>query len=667
VNTALKNVEAARARVIELRTVIDRANRQYYVLDHPEITDAEYDALFRELVELETQYPELVTPDSPTQRVGGPPSDAFAKVTHRTPMLSLGNAFERDEVREFDKRVRRALGDLTVEYVTELKIDGLAMSLLYEQGRYKIGATRGDGYVGEDVTPNVKTIPSVPLSVTIPKEFPQTFEVRGEVYMPKRSFQRLNTELAAEGKAPFANPRNAAAGAVRQLDPRITARRRLDTFIYALDPPGTAKSQEQILERLAQMGFHVNDNRRTHPDIDSVIAFLDEWQEKRRSLDYEIDGIVIKVNDLGQQAELGFVSRSPRWALAFKFPPEQAETVIEDIKIYIGRTGAATPVAWLRPTQIAGVTVSRATLHNEDEVARKDVRPHDVVIIQRAGDVIPEVVRVVKEKRPKSSRPWHMPKKCPECGTGLVREPGEAATRCINPTCPAQVLEHLRHFVGALDIEGLGYATLQQLIDKKLVKDPADLFHLTKAQLLTLEGFADKSAQNLLDRLEASKSTTFMRFLVALGINHVGWTMASLLADHFGTIDRLQSARVDDLRAIGGVGPAVAEGVHDYFQLDTSRALIARLLQAGIEIKPPERREGPLSGKTFVLTGTLSSLTRGQAEDRIKALGGTVGSGVTKKTDYLVVGADPGSKLEKAQRLKVPVLDEAAFIALLGH
>jgi DNA ligase (NAD+) len=649
-----------------LRRLIDEANRQYYVLDNPEITDAEYDGLFRELVELETQYPELVTPDSPTQRVGGPPSDAFAKVTHRTPMLSLANAFERDDVREFDKRVHRALGDVRAEYVTELKIDGLAMSLLYEQGGYKTGATRGDGYVGEDVTPNVKTIPSVPLSVTIPKEFPQTFEVRGEVYMPKRSFQRLNTELAAEGKPPFANPRNAAAGAVRQLDPKITARRRLDTFMYALDPPGTAKSQEQILERLAQMGFHVNDNRRTHQDIEAVIAFLDEWTEKRHGLDYEIDGIVIKVNDLGQQAELGFVSRSPRWALAFKFPPEQAETVVEDIKIYIGRTGAATPVAWLQPTQIAGVTVSRATLHNEDEVARKDVRPHDHVIIQRAGDVIPEVVRVLKEKRSKSSRPWHMPKKCPECGTTLVREPGEAATRCINPTCPAQVLEHLRHFVGSLDIEGFGYATLQQLIDRKLVKDPADLYHLTKVQLLTLEGFADKSAQNLLDRIEASKATTFLRFLGALGINHVGWTMAGLLAEHFGDIDRLQAASVDDLRAVGGVGPIVAEEVHEYFQRPESRRLIKRLLDAGITIKPPERAEGPLSGKIFVLTGTLTSITRGKAEDRIKSLGGAVGSSVTKKTDYLVVGADPGSKLEKAQRLKVPILNEAAFLALIG-
>jgi DNA ligase (NAD+) len=666
-STAITSIQEARARVAELRTQIDRANRDYYVLDHPEITDAEYDALFRELVELETQYPELITPDSPTQRVGGPPSDAFAKVTHRTPMLSLANAFDRDEVREFDRRVHRTLGDVRVEYVTELKIDGLAMSLLYEGGGYSVGATRGDGYVGEDVTPNVKTIPSVPLSVTIPKEFPRTFEVRGEVYMPKRSFQRLNTELAAEGKPPFANPRNAAAGAVRQLDPRVTARRRLDTFMYALDPPGGAKSQEQILERLAEMGFHVNDNRRTHDDIDAVIAFLDEWQEKRHGLDYEIDGIVIKVNDLGQQAELGFVSRSPRWALAFKFPPEQGETVVEDIKVYVGRTGAITPVAWLTPVQIGGVTVSRATLHNEDEVARKDVRPGDHVIIQRAGDVIPEVVRVLQEKRPKSSRPWHMPKKCPECGTDLVREPGEAATRCINPTCPAQVLEHLRHFVGSLDIEGFGYATLQQLIDRKLVKDPADLYHLTKEQLLWLEGFADKSAQNLLDRIEASKSTTLLRFLAALGINHVGWTMAGVLADHFVSIDRLQAASVDDLRAVGGVGPIVAEEVHEYFRRPESRRLIRRLLEAGITIKPPERREGPLSGKTLVLTGTLSSMTRGQAEERIKALGGAIGSNVSKKTDYLVVGQDPGSKLEKAQRLKVPILDEAAFLDLIGQ
>ena len=667
--SAAGNIEEAQARVLELRLLIDRANRRYYVLDQPEITDAEYDALFRELVNLETQYPALVTPDSPTQRVGGPPSDAFAKVTHRVPMLSLGNAFDREEVREFDRRVRRTLGGLKVEYITELKIDGLAMSLLYEDGRYAVGATRGDGYVGEDVTPNVKTIPSVPLSVTLPAGLPRTFEVRGEVYMPKRSFQRLNADLAAQGKPLFANPRNAAAGAVRQLDPRITASRRLDTFMYALDPPGRARSQEQILAGLDASGFHVNPTHRTHGSIEAVIEFLDEWQAKRHELDYEIDGIVIKVNDLAQQAELGFVSRSPRWALAFKFPPEQTETTVEAIKVYVGRTGAITPVAWLSPVMVGGTTVSRATLHNEDEVARKDVRPQDHVIIQRAGDVIPEVVRVLREKRPKSSRPWHMPKQCPECGTALVREPGAAVTRCINPVCPAQVLEHLRHFVSrsAMNIEGFGYATLEQLIQTQMVRDPSDLYHLTKVQLLDLEGFADKSAQNLLDRIDASKSATLARFLLALGIPHVGETMASILAENFGAIDRLLEADIEQLRAVGGVGPIVAEEVYEYFQRPEARRLIQRLLDAGIRVKPPRRREGPLAGKTFVITGTLSSMTRGEAEERIKALGGSAGSTVSKKIDYLVVGADPGSKLEKARRLKVPVLDEAGFLELVGQ
>ncbi|TMD09414.1 MAG: NAD-dependent DNA ligase LigA [Chloroflexi bacterium] len=665
---AVKSIEEAQARILELRTQIEYHNRQYHELDAPEITDAEYDALFLELVELETQFPELVTPDSPTQRVGGPPSNAFAKVTHRVPMLSLNNAFERDEVREFDKRIRRVLGDVPVEYVTELKIDGLAMSLLYEDGQYKVGATRGDGFIGEDVTANVKTIPSVPLRVTVPPEFPGTFEVRGEVYMPRRSFQRLNEELARQGKALFANPRNAAAGAVRQLDPRVTASRRLDTFIYALDPAGRTRSQAQILELLRQMGFSVNPNSRTHADIESAIGFLDEWEEKRRSLDYQTDGIVIKVNSLAQQAELGFVSRSPRWALAFKFPPEQAETKVEEIRVYVGRTGAVTPVAWLQPVVISGTTVSRATLHNEDEVARKDVRPKDYVIVQRAGDVIPEVVRVIREKRPKGSRPWHMPASCPECHTPLHREPGEAVTRCINPVCPAQVREHLRHFVSrsAMNIEGFGYATLDQLLDRGMVRDPSDLYHLTKAQLLSLEGFADKSAQNLLDRIEASKEATLPRFLLALGIPHVGEHMAGVLAEHFGTVERLQEATTDELIAVGGVGAIVADAVHEFFQRPESRRLISRILEAGVMIKQPKKATGPLAGKTFVLTGTLQAMTRGEAEERIRELGGVPSSNVSKKTDYLVVGADPGSKLEKAQRLKVAVLEEDAFLELIG-
>jgi DNA ligase (NAD+) len=663
----VETLEDAQERIQQLRTQIEHHNRRYYELDQPEITDAEYDALFRELVELEGRFPDLLAADSPTQRVGAPPSEAFAKVTHRTPMLSLNNAFDREEVYEFEKRIRRVLGAARVHYVTELKIDGLAMSLLYEEGRFTVGATRGDGYAGEDVTPNVRTIASVPLKVTIPATFPRTFEVRGEVFMPRRSFQRLNADLAAQGKPLFANPRNAAAGAVRQLDPRITASRRLDTFIYALDPAGDARSQAEILARLRDMGFNVNPNFRTHESLDGVIAFLDEWQEKRHELDYETDGVVIKVNDIGQQEELGFVSRSPRWALAFKFPPEQAETTVEDIKVYVGRTGVITPVAWLRPIQVGGTTVSRATLHNEDEVARKDVWPLDQVIVQRAGDVIPEVVRVLVEKRSPEAQPWHMPRTCPECGTELVREPGEAATRCINPVCPAQVREHLRLFVAALDIEGFGYATLTQLMDRGLVHDPADLYSLTKAQFLELEGFADKSAQNLLDRIEASKATTFPQFLVALGIPHVGWTGATALAEHFGAIDRLLEASIDDLTAVSGVGPIVAEAVYTFLQRAEPRRLIQRLLEAGVRVAPPIRREGPLSGKTFVLTGTLSALSRGQAEERIRALGGQASSSVSKKTSYLVVGADPGSKLERAERLKVPILDEAAFLKLLAE
>jgi len=658
-------LEEAQERIEALRRQIEHHNRQYHELDRPQITDAEYDALFRQLVEMESRHPELLTPDSPTQRVGSPPSQAFAKVTHRVPMLSLANAFEREEVREFDRRVHRVLGSSPVGYVTELKIDGLAMSLLYEDGRYRIGATRGDGYAGEDVTPNVKSIGSVPLRVTVPGEFPRSFEVRGEVYMPRRSFQRLNEELAAQGKPLFANPRNAAAGAVRQLDPKITAGRRLETFIYALDPAGGARSQAEILARLGEMGFRINPNFRVHPDIESVFAFLDEWEEKRHGLDYETDGVVLKVDDLGQQAELGFVSRSPRWALAFKFPPEQAETTVDDIKVYVGRTGVITPVAWLEPVLVGGTTVSRATLHNEDEVARKDVRERDRVVIQRAGDVIPEVVRVILEKRPAGTRPWRMPAHCPECGTSLVREEGEVATRCINPLCPAQVREHLRHFVAAMDVEGFGYATLEQLMERGLVRDPSDLYHLSKEQLLSLDGFADKSSQNLLDRIEASKETDLTRFLAALGVPHVGWSGATALAEHFGSLEPLRRASVDELQAVGGIGPVVAEGVQAYFARPEANRLIDRLLAAGIRLASAERPQGRLSGKTFVLTGSLGSMTRPQAEERIRALGGAAGSSVSRKTDYLVVGQDPGSKLERAQRLKVPILDERAFQKLL--
>jgi DNA ligase (NAD+) len=658
----------ARKRVLVLREEINRHNYLYFVLDQPEISDAEYDRLYAELVALETQFPGLVTPDSPTQRVGGAPADAFVKVTHRTPMLSLGNAFSEEEVREFDARVRRGLGGEAVEYVTELKIDGLAISLQYEDGLFTVGATRGDGYIGEDVTQNLKTIRSVPLRVRAGSDLPKRFEVRGEVYMPKASFARLNAELAAAGKPQFANPRNAAAGAVRQLDSRITAQRRLQTFIYHLDPAGAARTHGETLERLATAGFRVNPSWRRHADLEGVLSFLRESEERRKALDYEIDGVVIKVNRLAQQAELGFVSRSPRWALAFKFSPEQAETVVEAIHVQVGRTGAVTPVAWLRPVLVGGTTVTRATLHNEDEVARKDVRVGDHVLVQRAGDVIPEVVRVLKEKRRRGARPWKMPATCPECKQELVRDVEEAVRRCINPACPAQLRERLLHFVsrGAMNIEGVGYAVLEQLLARKLVAEPADFYHLTRDQLLQLDGFAGKAADNLLRNIAQSKAVTLTRFIYGLGIRHVGGHLASVLAEHFGSVERLMAATREDLLAVAGIGPIVAESVYAHFQRAEWQAVVHRLLEAGVEIRNPGKREGRLRGQTFVLTGTLASIPRREAEEMIRSQGGVASSSVSAKTDFLVAGDSPGSKLERARKLGVRVLDEEGFLKMLG-
>ncbi len=658
----------AQARILQLRQEIDRHNYLYYVLDQPEISDAEYDRLFRELVELETQFPALITEDSPTQRVGGAPADAFAKVTHRIPMLSLANAISPDEVREFDARARRGLGNEPVAYVTELKIDGLAISLQYEHELFKVGATRGDGYTGEDVTQNLKTIRSIPLRIRPGSGLPERFEVRGEVYMPRSSFERLNSELKAAGKPLFANPRNAAAGAVRQLDARITAQRRLQTYIYALDPPGQARAHAQILERLAAAGFRVNPTWRLHESLDQVLAFLAEWEGRRHALDYEIDGVVIKVNALRQQGELGFISRSPRWALAFKFSPEQAETVVEAIQVQVGRTGAITPVAWLRAVQVGGTTVTRATLHNEDEVARKDVRVGDHVLVQRAGDVIPEVVRVLVDRRPSRTRPWRMPRKCPACRQPLVRDEGEAVRRCINPACPAQRRERLLHFVsrGAMNIEGVGHAVLDQLLERGLVAEPADFYHLTREQLLQLDNFADKSADNLLRHIARSKAATLSRFIYALGIRHVGEHLATVLADHFGAIEPLMNASREDLIAIGGVGGIVADAIHEHFQRPEARAVVARLLEAGVSIGGPARRDGRLGGKTFVLTGTLAAMPRGDAEALIRVQGGRPSSSVNAKTDFLLAGDSPGSKLEKARKLGVRVLSEAEFLKMIG-
>ena len=656
-------------RVSQLREVLDEHNHNYYVLDQPTISDYDYDMLFRKLRDLEDEHPELRTPDSPTQRVGGAPVDAFVKVRHRRPMLSLGNAFSEEEMRAWHKRVVNGVGE-KVEYVTELKIDGLAMSFTYEGGEFRIGATRGDGTTGEDVTSNVRTIRSVPLRLKPGVGgVPDFIEVRGEVYMPSSSFALVNQALEEAGKQTYANPRNTAAGSLRQLDPRITAERGLSTFIYAMDPAGTARSQSEVLARLQELGFRVNPHYEVHDGIESVLEYLERWRDRRHQLDYGTDGVVVKVNDHGQQQELGFVSREPRWAIAFKYPPEQAETLLRDIMVNTGRTGAVTPFAVLEPVFVAGSTLGLATLHNEDEVARKDVRIGDTVIVHKAGDVIPEVIGPVLAKRPKGAKPWQMPKECPRCATPLVRREGEVVTRCPNINCPSRTLEAAFHFVsrGALNIDGLGYQTIRQMLDREIIKTPADIFRLTKEQLLSLEGFADKSADKLLQNIERSKQTTLPRLLLGLGIPHVGETVANLLAREFGTIEAIEAADIDRLNAVEGIGPVMAEAIAMYFQDPSAQALVHDLLDQGVQPEPPPApKEGPLTGINFVITGTLSE-PRSHFETLIRDLGGELVDSVTKKTNYVAVGDNPGSKLAKAQKMGIEVIDEARLRELLGE
>ena len=650
-------------RLEELRREVSRHEYLYHVLDQPELTDAQYDALYRELAGLEAEHPDLVTPDSPTQRVGGEPSGQFVKVQHRRPMLSLQNAFEEEEIRAWDKRVRSVAGD-EVTYVCELKIDGLAMSLTYRDGRLVRAATRGDGLTGEDVTANVRTLRSVPLTIRPARGLPEEFEVRGEVYFPLASFQKLNREMEAAGRPTYMNPRNAGAGSVRQLDPQVTASRNLQTFLYALDPAGPAHSQWEVLETLAAMGFRVNPNRDRFDSIDGVIEYHAYWQEHRHDLDHEIDGLVVKVDRHDLQLELGFVARSPRWAIAFKYAAEQAETVVEEIVCYVGRTGVLTPVAHLRPVIVGGVTVRNATLHNEQQVNEKGVYAGATVTVQRAGDVIPEVVSVV-DPRPG----WKMPEQCPVCGGEVVREEPYVAHRCINPFCPAQQLEVLRHFSarGAMDIDGMGTSTLQQLLQRELVKEPADLYRLALDDLLGLERYAEKSAQNLLQQIEASRTPPLGRFLYALGIPQVGDATGDLLAGEFGSLERLRAAPEEELLKVEGLGPSMAREIRLFLD-GHGGELIDHLLEAGV--RPQEAAapaEGPLTGKTFVFTGTLNRMTRPEAEELVRSLGGKAGSGVSSKTDYLVAGEAAGSKLEKAQRLKVAVLTEDEFLALAGR
>ena len=699
------------ARAADLRAQIERANRLYYAEDAPELTDAEYDALMRELVALEEAHPELRTPDSPTQRVGAVPAGRFAEIRHERPMLSLSNAFGEDELRAFDARVRRGLGlppspesapDL--RYVAELKIDGLAVSLRYEGGRVSRGATRGDGTTGEDVTPNLRTITVIPGRLHEPLEI----EIRGEVFMPRAEFARINAEREEAGLPLYANPRNSGAGSLRQLDPQVTASRRLSFWAYQLLEPSGAPgaevgTQSGALARLEALGFPVEPHREADLDIEGVLRFLARWQEARHSLDYETDGVVVKVDRLDQQEQLGMVARAPRWAIAYKFPPEQVETVVEDIVPYVGRTGTLTPVAHLAPAKVAGSTVSRATLHNLDEVRRKDIRIGDHVILQKAGDVIPEVVRPVVEKRTGGERVFEMPGTCPVCGTSIVRDEGAVRHYCPNPACPARVIQAYAHFAGrgGMDIEGAGWAVLQQLLQRGMVRTRGDFYRLRIDDLETLERFARKSAQNLVDAIERSRRRPLSRILNALGIPQVGEQTAIDLADWaattwppgdgepmsgpdgwtarvaraLGEVAREAPGRFEE---VPGIGSVVADAIARYFADEATGAILDDLVAAGVEAERPRPRPvsaagsadvaaaGPLAGMTVVVTGTLPGFSRQEAEDVIRAAGGHPAGSVSRKTDYVVAGENAGSKLAKAQELGVPVLDEEGFRRLLA-
>jgi len=680
-------------RVNELRAAIDDANYRYYVLDSPAIEDAEYDRLLRELTVLEAAHPELATPDSPTQRVGAVPSSLFAEVRHEVPMLSLGNAFGHDELREFDGRVRRGLGladgDPGVAYVCELKIDGLAISLLYEGRSFIRGATRGDGSTGEDVTPNLRTVRAIPLRLRADPPGDR-LEVRGEVYMPRGAFAALNEQLEREGKPLYANARNTAAGTVRQKDPGVTAGRRLSVWCYQVVGAAGLATHGESLDLLRSLGFPVNPNSRRVEGIEEVIGFVEEWADARKGLDYETDGIVIKVDSVEQQQRLGFVARAPRWATAYKFPAQQVTTKLEGIEVQVGRIGTLTPVARLTPVFVGGTTVRSATLHNIDEIRRRDLRVGDTIVLQRAGDVIPEVVSAVVDARDGTETIWEMPARCPACETPAVRDEGEVAWRCPNPWCPAQRIGGLLHFTGrgGMDIEGAGYAVVNQLAERGLLTEPADLFRLSVETLEGLDRYARKSAENLFASIQAARRRPLARILNALGIRHVGEQTAIDLAtwltretpraagEHEAAwtrrvADRLRDASAEELTAVFGIGAVVAEAIATYFAGEHTRGTLHALLDAGVVAEAPapgpaaEAAEGPLAGKTLVVTGTLPGFSREEAEEAIRAAGGHAAGSVSAKTDYLVAGEKAGSKLAKAEQLGVPVLVEEGFRRLL--
>jgi DNA ligase (NAD+) len=656
-------IENIKKEIEDLRNIIRYHSNLYYNLDAPEISDAEYDRLMRRLIELEEKHPELITPDSPTQKVGGQPATEFKTVEHTIPMLSLANAFSPEDLRAFDKRVRSALKQNEVEYVAELKIDGLAVSLLYEKGILVRGATRGDGTVGEDITMNIRTIRSLPLRLFAS---PPLLEVRGEAYLSKKEFVRINQERREAEENPFANPRNAAAGSLRQLNPKIAAERRLDIFFYGMAQVEGRELEThwEVLDYLQSLGLKVNPNRRICKNIEEIIAYCEEWREKRHELPYEIDGVVVKVNSLAEQEILGATVKVPRWAIAYKFPPEQAKTKIREIIVTVGRTGTLTPNAVLDPVYLAGTTVSRATLHNEEIIRQKDIRIGDTVIVQKAGDIIPEVVEVVKEERTGSEKEFQMPNTCPACGSEVVKTEGEVAVRCQNLTCPAIMREAILHFVSrpAMDIEGMGPALVDQLLEKGLIRDVADLYLLKEEQLATLERMGKKSASNAIRAIEKSKQNPLHRLLFALGIRFVGGRTAKLLAQHFGTMEKLQRATVEELLSVPEVGEKIAQSIVSFFNEEKNLELIDKLRRSGVNLKEGEKMRGTkLSGLTFVLTGTLASMSREEAKNLIEELGGKVGTAVSKKTNYLVVGENAGSKLDKAQELGIPVLTEEEF------
>ncbi|MPZ50580.1 MAG: NAD-dependent DNA ligase LigA [Dehalococcoidia bacterium] len=667
-----RGLQEAKLREEELRSQINYHDYRYYALDSPEVSDSQYDGLMRELRSLEEKHPELITPDSPTQRVSGMPVAAFGVVEHKVPLLSLANAFSEDELRAWHRRVTNLAELNDIAMVCEPKMDGLAVALVYEAGAFAQGATRGDGARGENITQNLRTIRSIPLSISKPA--PERFEVRGEVYMTKKGFERLNEEQANKGQRLFASPRNSAAGSLRQQDPTITASRPLDIFVYQLgwaEGGGAPSAHWEMLKWLGELGFRVNPLTERYTDVDAVVEHVKAWEERRERLDYEIDGVVIKVDDLSIQRSLGFVGREPRWAIAYKYPATQATTKLKNIEVNVGRTGSLNPFAVLEPVVVAHATVKLATLHNEDDIRRKDIRIGDTVIVQRAGEVIPQVVGPVVSTRTGEEREFEMPKECPVCGTAVVRPEGEAMSYCPNRACPAQIFRLLTHFAGrgAMDIEGLGESLADQLLRSGLVSDLADVYYLTKEQLLTLERMGDKSAGNLVANIEASKSRPVTNLLFGLGIRHVGYETAELLANHFGGIDAMAAAELEELEAAPTIGPKTAESVYEYLHDETNLALIEKLRQAGVRLQGEKAaaREGPLQGLAFVVTGSLERWTRNEVEGMIKGLGGSIGSSVTKKTAYVLAGENPGSKLDKAQEYGTTVLDEEGFLKLLDE